>query len=62
MTPKDAYAEAGRKKKGLILSGVIGGRQKEQRLLDYIEKHASMQCEITAETTGFVIVTETGRR
>lgn len=62
MTFKEAYEEAGRKKKGLIISGEIGGRHGEQRLESYIEKHPGVECSITAETKGFVIVEQTRRK
>lgn len=58
MKLKEAFEAANRKKKGLIISGEIGGRCGEYRLKAYIEKHPGVECEITAETTGFIIVKE----
>ena len=56
MTLKKAYEEAGRLKKGLIVDGQIGGRQREQRLVEYVNKNASREVGITDETSGFLIV------
>lgn len=56
MTLKEAYEYAGRKKKGLIIDGQIAGRQKDPRLMDYVNKHASREIGLSDETLGFVIV------
>ncbi len=56
MTLREAYDYAGRKKKGLIIDGQIGGRQKDPRLVDFINKNASREVGLGEETLGFVIV------
>lgn len=56
MTLNEAYEEAGRRKKGLIVSGQIGGRQNDCRLLEYLKKNGYRQCGISDETRGFLIV------
>ena len=61
MKLKEAFEAANRKKKGLIISGEIGGRCGEYRLKSYIEKHPGVECEVTAETGSYVIVKRIGR-
>lgn len=56
MTVREAYEEACRRKKGLIVNGEIGGRQNDPRLLEWLSKHSSRECEISDETRGFLIV------
>lgn len=56
MTLVEAYQEAGKRKKGLIVNGEIGGRQNDVRLLKYLEKYGDKQCRISDETRGFLIV------
>lgn len=55
-TLKQAYELAAKKKKGLIVSGEIGGRQKDPRLEAFIEKHKDRQVGLSDETLGFLIV------
>ena len=56
VTLNEAYEEAGRRKKGLIVSGQIGGRQNDCRLLEYLKKNGNRQCGISDETRGYLIV------
>lgn len=61
MTIHEAYEEASRKKKGLIISGEIGGRLNDPRLLKWLETNGSRQCWISDETRGYLILrTKTG--
>lgn len=55
---KDAYNNAAVRGKGIIISGVIAGRAKDKRLLDYISKHENDQVSIMSEIRGFMIVEE----
>ena len=56
MTLKEAYEDAAKRGKGIIVNGVIGGRKNDPRLMAYIEQHAGRQVGLADETRGFVIV------
>lgn len=62
MTLKEVYEEAGRRKKGLIISGQVGGRLNESKLVEYVEKHGDREVGLSDETKGFLIVRLKRRR